>query len=89
MLQKSRYHIMVNELDQKKSWQVICPNLSINYLYQSKLNHKYCKYKALKMQKKYFQTENWNFEVSGIEKCRAMQNETHSNSYSFQTKLPY
>ena len=42
------------------------------------------------MQIKYFKTENWNFEVSGTEKCkvRAMENETHSNPCSFQTKLP-
>ena len=42
------------------------------------------------MQIKYFNPENWNFEVPGTEKwkVRAMQNEIHSNHCSFQLKLP-
>ena len=42
------------------------------------------------MQIKFFKSENWNFKVPGTEICkvRAMQNETHSNLCSFQTKLP-
>ena len=40
-------------------------------MYQSNLNHKNYRYKALKMQIKYFRTKNWNFEVPGTEKMQS------------------